>query len=40
MIDMHIHSYYSDGELSPFEIIDKCVKHNVNKMSITDHGYY
>ena len=37
MIDMHIHSYYSDGELSPFEIIDKCVKHNVNKMSITDH---
>ena len=37
MIDLHIHSYYSDGELSPLEIVDKCIENNVNKMSITDH---
>ena len=37
MIDMHIHSNYSDGKLTPFEIIDRCIKNNVNKMSITDH---
>ncbi len=37
MIDLHIHSNYSDGELNPFEIIDRCIKNKVTKMSITDH---
>ena len=37
MIDLHIHSNYSDGELNPYEIVDKCIKNGVNKMSITDH---
>ena len=37
MIDMHIHSNYSDGKLTPFEIIDRCIINNVNKISITDH---
>ena len=36
-IDLHIHSNISDGVLTPFEIIDKAVKKNVETISITDH---
>lgn len=37
LIDLHIHSNLSDGELSPKEIIDKAIKNNVSELSITDH---
>jgi predicted metal-dependent phosphoesterase TrpH len=37
-IDMHIHSIYSDGILTPLEILDVCNKNNVNTLSITDHN--
>lgn len=36
-IDLHIHSNFSDGELSPKEIIDEAVKNNVSIIAIADH---
>ncbi|MDZ7722962.1 MAG: PHP domain-containing protein [candidate division KSB1 bacterium] len=36
-IDLHVHSKYSDGLLSPAEIVDYAVKRNVSAISITDH---
>lgn len=38
MIDLHVHSLYSDGELSPLEILDVCNKSGVSIVSITDHN--
>jgi len=35
--DFHIHSTYSDGTLSPTEIIKRAHKNNVKYLSITDH---
>lgn len=37
IIDLHIHSNFSDGELTPYAIIDEAVKNNVKVISITDH---
>ena len=37
LIDMHLHTSFSDGELSPDELIDKAISSNVSIMSITDH---
>ena len=36
-IDMHIHSNYSDGSLSPQEIVDVALKNKVSYISLTDH---
>lgn len=36
-IDLHVHSNYSDGELSPNDLIKKAYKKNINIISITDH---
>lgn len=36
-IDLHVHSNYSDGELSPDELLKKAYKKNINVISITDH---
>lgn len=36
-IDLHIHSSYSDGELSPNEIIKLAKERNIHTLSITDH---
>ena len=35
--DLHIHSYYSDGSLSPAEIAEMCVRGGVNVAALTDH---
>ena len=35
--DLHIHSWYSDGTLSPEEIIEKAKSQNVTLISICDH---
>lgn len=35
--DLHIHSNYSDGMLSPEEIVDLAIKRNIKCISITDH---
>ena len=37
LIDLHIHSNLSDGELSPKEIIDRAVNNGVNVIAIADH---
>lgn len=36
-IDLHIHSTYSDGSRSPFEIIKKAKEAGISTISITDH---
>ena len=36
-IDLHIHSHYSDGVLSPAELIERAMRENVKVMSLTDH---
>lgn len=36
-IDLHIHSTYSDGKLTPKEIINEATKNNVKTIAIADH---
>ena len=36
-IDLHTHSYYSDGVLSPKEIVEKAVNGKCKFLSLTDH---
>ena len=36
-IDLHIHTLYSDGVLTPFEVVDEAVKNKVECIAITDH---
>lgn len=39
MIDLHIHSIYSDdGEYSPAELVEKCFDAGIKIMSVTDHN--
>lgn len=35
--DLHIHSFYSDGTMSPAEILEEAVQKNIKVLSITDH---
>lgn len=35
--DLHMHSTYSDGWLSPKQLVDKAAKAGLSVMSITDH---
>lgn len=37
IIDLHIHTNCSDGQLSPMEVIDKAVDNHVSVISIADH---
>lgn len=37
MLDLHIHSKYSDGNLSPEEIVDAAIELNLTAISISDH---
>ena len=37
LIDLHLHSYYSDGELSPNELIKQAKQKNISIIAITDH---
>lgn len=36
-IDMHTHTNYSDGELSPDELIKLAIANNIGTLAITDH---
>lgn len=36
-VDMHMHSIYSDGDLTPNELIKEAYKNNIGIISITDH---
>lgn len=38
LIDLHTHSYYSDGEFSPIDICNKAKEAGVSVLSITDHN--
>ena len=37
LIDLHVHSCHSDGELSPNELIELALKKNIGTIAITDH---
>ena len=37
MIDLHTHSTFSDGELTPKNLIELALKNGINTFSITDH---
>lgn len=37
MIDLHCHSYFSDGALSPEELIQTAQKQEIRCLSLTDH---
>ena len=36
-VDLHTHTYYSDGSLSPKEVVDLALERNVEILAITDH---
>jgi predicted metal-dependent phosphoesterase TrpH len=36
-VDLHIHTYYSDGVFSPKDIVKKCSQYGFKYISITDH---
>lgn len=37
MIDLHLHTYYSDGEQSPCEVVRTALQQGITTMAITDH---
>lgn len=37
MIDLHCHSYFSDGELSPAALLSKAMDGHVKVLALTDH---
>lgn len=37
IVDLHCHSNYSDGELSPEELVKRAVDANVDVLALTDH---
>jgi len=36
-VDLHIHSFYSDGSMSPEEIVEAAVANGVGTLAVTDH---
>ncbi|MBE5821321.1 MAG: PHP domain-containing protein [Clostridiales bacterium] len=38
IIDLHVHTIYSDGEKSPLEILKMCNDNSISTVAITDHG--
>jgi histidinol phosphatase-like PHP family hydrolase len=38
MIDLHTHTFFSDGELLPSELIQRARKHGYRALAITDHA--
>jgi predicted metal-dependent phosphoesterase TrpH len=38
LTDYHIHSYFSDGDLSPEELVDRYAAAGYREISITDHN--
>lgn len=37
MIDFHLHTIYSDGDYTPFELVRLLRENNVTSFSLTDH---
>lgn len=38
MVDMHMHTLYSDGNNSVEEVLKLCEEKNLNYIAITDHN--
>ena len=38
MVDMHIHTIYSDGDKTIEEVLKKCEEKKLQYISITDHN--
>lgn len=36
-VDLHVHSSFSDGRLTPFELAERAARNNVRALAITDH---
>lgn len=36
-VDMHVHSYYSDGSMSPDEIVESACANGVGLLAVADH---
>lgn len=36
-VDLHCHSYYSDGEDSPTQLIEKAAALKLEALALTDH---
>ena len=36
-IDLHVHSTFSDGTLTPTELVDLAIKSNLEAFALTDH---
>ncbi|MBO4784352.1 MAG: PHP domain-containing protein, partial [Lachnospiraceae bacterium] len=36
-IDLHVHSTFSDGTLTPSELVDLAIKSNLEAFALTDH---
>jgi 3',5'-nucleoside bisphosphate phosphatase len=39
-VDLHMHTVYSDGSLTPFELIDMAVSKKLSCIAITDHDNF
>ena len=38
LIDLHIHSKYSDGTFTPEEIVKEAKRRNIEMIALTDHN--
>ena len=38
LVDLHMHSYYSDGSFSPREVVELAKEKGLGFISITDHN--
>ena len=38
LVDLHMHSYYSDGSFSPCEVVELAKQKGLGFISITDHN--
>jgi predicted metal-dependent phosphoesterase TrpH len=36
--DLHTHSYYSDGQISPRDLVRLAKKRRIKNLSLTDHN--
>lgn len=36
-VDMHVHSFFSDGSMSPDEIVESACEHGVGVLAVADH---
>ena len=37
MVDLHLHTYYSDGTLSPEALVERAARRGITTIAITDH---